>query len=83
MAGLVIWIAGRFDLVCFKLYAAVDHWPSRDRHLDDLKALQPSADDLTNAARWAQTHDSSPGFREHLEAVLRYLGIEDPDDRLR
>lgn len=81
--GLVIWLAGRFDLVCFKLYATVDRWPSRDRHLSDLEALQPSEDDLVVAARWARTHDPSPGFREVLVAVLRYLGIEDPDERLR
>ena len=29
--GLVAWLAGRFDMVCFKLYAAVDQGP-RSRH---------------------------------------------------
>jgi hypothetical protein len=78
--GLVIWIAGLFDLVCLKLYAATDHWPARDRHLADLRALAPSADDLRAAARWAKTHDPSPAFAANLAAVLRSIGYEGPDD---
>ncbi len=44
--SLTVWLAGPYDLVCFKLYAAADHWPSQDRHLDDLRALHPSEADL-------------------------------------
>jgi hypothetical protein len=71
-----------YDLVCFKLYAAADHWPSRDRHLDDLRALRPSEADLLSAARWSMTHDPSPAFRSQLTAVLAHLGVEDADARL-
>jgi len=81
--GLVTWIAGRFDLVCFKLYAAADRWPSRDRHLDDLAALAPTAGELVRAARWTQTHDPSPAFAQNLAAVLAAMGVEVPDARLR
>jgi hypothetical protein len=80
--GLTVWLAGPYDLVCFKLYAAADHWPSQDRHLDDLGALRPTKDDLLTAARWSLTHDPSPEFRSQLVAVLAHLGLTDADARL-
>jgi hypothetical protein len=76
--GLVIWLAGRYDLVCFKLYAAADEWPTRGRHLQDLRALDPDPETLRTAARWARSHDPSPGFRERqLGPLLRELGVDD------
>jgi hypothetical protein len=80
--GLTVWLAGVYDLICFKLYAAADHWPSRDRHLDDLRTLRPTEADLLSAARWSMTHDPSPAFRSQLAAVLAHLGLEDADARL-
>lgn len=77
--SLVVWFAGTYDLICFKLYAAADHWPSRDRHLDDLRALRPTREQVLEAARWARTHDASPGFLLLLRAVLREMGVEDAD----
>lgn len=76
--GLVAWLAGRFDMVCFKLYAAVDQGP-RSRHLQDLSELHPDRDELLAAARWTITHDPSPGFRSLLVQTLRGLGVEDAD----
>jgi hypothetical protein len=75
---LVAWLAGRFDMVCFKLYAAVDQGP-RSRHFQDLVDLRPDSDDLLEAARWAASHDPSPGFRSQLTETLRALGAEDAD----
>lgn len=79
--GLVVWLAGRFDMVCFKLYAAVDQGP-RSRHFQDLRDLGPERDDLLAAARWARSHDPSPGFRSLLVETLRALGVEDADAAL-
>ena len=79
--GLVVWLAGRYDMVCFKLYAAVDHGP-RSRHFQDLVELRPNGDDLLEAARWASTHDPSPGFRSLLVETLGSLGVEDADAQL-
>lgn len=79
--GLVAWLAGRFDMVCFKLYAAVDQGP-RSRHFQDLRELEPERDDLLAAARWATSHDPSPGFRSLLIDTLRGLGVEDADAAL-
>lgn len=76
--GLVAWLAGRFDMVCFKLYAAVDQGP-RSRHFQDLRDLEPDRDDLLAAARWAGSHDPSPAFRSLLVETIRALGLEDAD----
>ena len=79
--GLVVWLAGRFDMVCFKLYAAVDQGP-RSRHFQDLVELRPSRNDLLGAARWTSTHDPSPGFRSLLVETLGSIGVEDADAQL-
>jgi len=76
--GIVTWLADRVDMVCFKLYAAVDQGP-RSRHLQDLGELRPSRDELLAAARWTVTHDPSPGYRSSLVDTLRQLGVEDAD----
>jgi len=76
--GLVAWLADRFDMVCFKLYATVDQGP-RSRHLQDLSELRPNRDELLAAARWTVTHDPSPGYRSLLVETLRQLGVEDAD----
>jgi hypothetical protein len=80
--GLGIWSAGLYDMICFKLYAAADHWPTRDRHIADLRALEPTPEQLISAAGWARTHDPSAGFRGMLVGVLESLGIEDGDAAL-
>jgi hypothetical protein len=80
--GLVAWLAGRFDMVCFKLYAAVDQGP-RSRHLQGLRELAPVPGELLAAARWTRTHDPSPGYRSLLVETLARLGVEDADGSLR
>lgn len=80
-AGLTVHVAGRFDLVCFKLYALVDQGPGT-RHEDDLRALEPTDDELIAAARWTRTHDPSPSFRSGLLAALAHLGVTDADAKL-
>jgi hypothetical protein len=79
--GLVTWLAGRFDMVCFKLYAAVDQGP-RSRHLQDLRDLRPDRGELLEAARWSVTHDPSPAYRSALVETLRQLRVEDADASL-
>ncbi len=80
LGGLVAWLASPFDLACFKLYAAVDHWPLRDRHLADLRALAPTTLELQAAAAWATSHDPSPAFATNLAALLRSLESKASDD---
>lgn len=78
--ALVVWLASRLDQIHFKLYALADHAPG-SKHDLDLRALAPTPDELSAAARWAITHDPSEGFRLELKAVLAYLGVEDVDLR--
>lgn len=63
------------DLICFKLYAAVD-LTERSKHLTDLQALAPSAEQLLKAARWTRTHDPSDGFLGELRWTLALLDME-------
>lgn len=79
--GLVAWLADRFDMICFKLYAAVDQG-SRSRHIQDLRELGPDRNELLRAARWTITHDPSPGYRALLVEALGQLGLEDADAAL-
>lgn len=70
--GLTIHFAGRFDQICFKLYATVDQGPN-SKHFADLKYLSPSETELEEAKRWCITHDVSEGFFSELKAVVNEL----------
>lgn len=76
--GLTLQVAGRFDQICFKLYAAVDQGPG-SKHMADLRLLTPTQDELLTAARWSRTHDPSDGYRGELRAALIALGVEVDD----
>jgi len=72
---LTVWFAGRLDQIHFKLYAAADQGPGR--HVDDLTTLNPSGEELAAAARWAFSHDVSPGFRGLMRELLTQMGHDD------
>lgn len=72
---LRLFVLSRYDQIHLKLYAAVDQ--GGGRHLADLLALAPAADELRAAAHWARTHDSSPGFQQELVALLGQMGHDD------
>lgn len=73
--SLAVLFASRFDQVHFKLYATVDQGPGK--HESDLRALEPTEQELIAAARWSTTHDPSEAFRDQLVRVLRSFGVED------
>jgi hypothetical protein len=73
--ALTVHLASRLDQIHFKLYAMVDQ--GAGKHEADLRALEPTRDELVAAARWTRTHDPSEGFREQLLVALAYLGVED------
>jgi hypothetical protein len=70
--ALTIHLAGRFDQICFKLYATVDQGPT-SKHYTDLKYLKPNKNELEEAKQWCITHDPSEGFVTELEAVVNEL----------
>ena len=76
--SLTLHLASRVDQIHLKLYAAVDQGP-RSKHVDDLRALEPTPDELRGAAAWARTHDPSPAFGDELSAALRLFGVDGAD----
>jgi len=76
--ALTLHLASRTDQIYLKLYAAVDQGP-HSKHVDDLRALDPSPDELRGAAAWARTHDPSPAFRDELLSALRLFGVDHAD----
>jgi hypothetical protein len=76
---LTVHVIDRVDQIHFKLYAAAD---SGGYHITDLRALDPTPDELLAAARWAMTHDVSDEFAEILKDLLRQIGYGTVADRL-
>jgi len=76
---LVVHFTDRFDQIHFKLYASVDRG---GYHIEDLRALAPTTEELEAASRWCITHDVSEGFAGMLKQLLRELGYEELADRL-
>lgn len=70
--GLEVHLPAREDLICFKLYAAVDQG-GRSKHFTDLQALSPTTEQLVTAGRWTRTQDPSPGFLGELRRMLGLL----------
>ena len=76
---LVMHFVSRTDQIHFKLYASVDRG---GYHVTDLKALNPTAEELSIAAKWCMTQDVSEGFLYLLKDFLRVFGFENVAERL-
>jgi hypothetical protein len=74
-SALTVSFASRIDQIHLKLYAAADREEPRD--FDDLRALEPTHDELKGAAAWARTHNAPGPFDEALARTLRTFGVED------
>jgi len=70
--GLTVYLADRFDQICFKLYAAVDQG-RYSKHFADLRILQPTREELRAAKGWCITHDVSEPFAIDLEQAVTEL----------
>lgn len=71
--GITVHFAGRFDQICFKLYATVDQGPG-SKHFADLKLLNPSEKELQGAKQWCLTQDVSEEFAKMLDEALSAIG---------
>ena len=71
--------ASRYDQIHFKLFASADRG---GYHMDDLRALEPTPEELLAAARWTMTHDVSMGYAMVLGHLLRSLGHDDVAEAL-
>lgn len=72
--NLIVHYTSRFDLINFKLYAAVDR---QGQHIEDLKALQPSSEEMEAAAIWCLAQDPSEPFRSELIKLLELMEYGD------
>lgn len=77
---LTAYLIGRLDQIYFKLPAAADQ--GGGRHLADLLELNPKAEELLGAARWARMYDPSPGFAWLLRELLKKMGYEPIADQI-
>lgn len=76
---LITYFIDRIDQIHFKVFASADRLGV---HVDDLVALNPSNQEMENAARWCMTHDPSEGFRMILISMYEQLGYSDVAERL-
>ena len=76
---LTVYFIDRLDQIHFKLYASIDRG---GYHIDDLKALNPTDDEIEQAARWSMTHDVSEGYAEMLRQFLKEFGYESVAERI-
>jgi len=67
--GLTVYLADRFDQICFKLYASVDQGP-QSKHFFDLQSLKPSPQELREAREWCLTQDVSSSFEKDLDQAI-------------
>jgi hypothetical protein len=76
---LVIHYVSRTDQIHFKLYASVDRG---GYHVTDLRALNPTADELFMAAKWCTTQDVSEPFLYLLKEFLKAFEYENVAEKL-
>lgn len=67
--------ASRFDQVQLKLYALADRDEPRDEA--DLRALEPTAEELLAGAAWARSHNAPGPFDDQMAGALARFGVQD------
>ena len=68
---LTVHYIGRYDQIFFKTFASADRG---GYHVSDLKALNPTEEELVAAAKWCMTQDTSEAFRMILKDMFNQLG---------
>ena len=76
---LVIHYISRYDQIFFKTFASADRG---GYHISDLKKLNPSEDELVEAAKWCMTQDVSEEFHQILIAMFQQLGWPNVSNRI-
>jgi len=71
--ALRVGLVARQDLIAFKLYASADQVGPASVHVSDLLALRPTPQELSEAAAWIRTQDSSPIYHVVLDRVIAYV----------
>ena len=76
---LTVHYIGRYDQIFFKTFASADRG---GYHVSDLKALNPSDEELIAAARWCMTQDTSEAFRMILKDMFKQLGWQNVSEQI-
>jgi len=77
---LIVHFIDRFDQICLKTYAAING--GGVRHLADLRALQPSDEEMLVAAKWCLTQDASEVFPVLVRSFLAKAGYANVAERV-
>ncbi len=78
--ALTVYFISRLDQIHFKLWAAVDRFGGY--HADDLIALNPTMEEILQAAKWSMKLDPSAGYHEMLKMFLRQIGFDNVAERI-
>jgi hypothetical protein len=70
--ALDVGLVGRRTLIALKLFAAADRGP-KSVHLQDLRELAPTEDELKEAEEWVLTQDASPLFPRMVTGVIEHV----------
>lgn len=76
---LHVYYIDRIDQIYFKTFASADRG---GYHIDDLKQLNPTEEELYAAAQWCMSQDVSEGFRYILKEMLTKSGWSHVSDRI-
>ena len=76
---LTVYYIDRIDQIFFKTFASADRG---GYHVNDLRQLSPSEDELVSAATWCLTQDVSSDFRMILKDMFIKLGWPDVSARI-
>ena len=76
---LTVHYISREDQVYFKTFASADRG---GYHIADLRALQPTDDEMYRAALWCMEQDVSEGFRFVLREMLKQTGWSHVSERI-
>ena len=68
---LTVHYISRYDQIFFKTFASADRG---GYHVSDLKALNPTEEELIAAAKWCMTQDTSETFQMILKDMFKQIG---------
>lgn len=75
---LTLHLLDRKDLIALKLYAAADRFSTRQEiHLDDLRRLKGTFEELDDALNWVRTLRDFEEKRPEIQNALERLGFDD------
>lgn len=79
--NLTIHFLGRYDQIHFKLFAAFDS-DRRSVHLADLLALNPTKEEIEQAAHWVMTRPEAEFYKPSFKEFLSQIGFNNVTEKI-